>query len=227
MAEIPVYDVTAASHDYAESSAHQAQTIFAKVASGMGLDKVEWRQRIGQPLQTLYLNARYHDLVIIGQYNPEQHIDNLPNDLVQLVVLGAGRPVLVVPFAGTFRDVGHHVLVGREATRALTDAIPLLKKAKKTMVQTFNSRAISSEQGELPGGDISLYLARHGVEVELLANIDGVVDSGNQLLSTVADTNADLLVMGAYGHSRLLEIVLGGVTKRVLDSMTIPVLMSH
>ncbi|MDN0076717.1 universal stress protein [Crenobacter sp. SG2303] len=231
IAELPVHAFTSASYEYAEKCANQAQETFDSVVRAVGLDKIEWRKRIGRPIETLCLNARYHDLVVLGQSNPEQSVDNRQNDLVQQTVLGAGRPVLVMPYAGSFSDVGQQALVGwdarREATRALTDALPLLKLAKKTTVQTFNSHSMLSPQGELPGADISLYLARHGVPIELMADIDGVMDTGSQLLMTAANVGADLLVMGAYGHSRLLEIVLGGATKTVLESMTIPVLMSH
>jgi nucleotide-binding universal stress UspA family protein len=231
MAAVPVYDVTGTAQEYAENCADKAKETFDKVVRVIGVDQAEWRQSIGRPIEVLCLNARYHDLVILGQHNPEQSIDNLPKDFVPQVVLGAGRPVLVVPYAGRFADVGQHALVGwdagREAARVLTDALPLLKRAKKTTLQTFNSRQMFSKQGELPGGDISLYLARHQVSVELLGNIEGVMDVGAQLLSTVADVDADMLVMGAYGHSRLIELALGGATKTVLESMTVPVLMAH
>ncbi|MDN0073519.1 universal stress protein [Crenobacter sp. SG2303] len=231
MAEAPLHDVTAAAEKYAEKYAKQAKATFDKVIHAVGIDNIEWRQSIDSPIEALCLHARYHDLVILGQRNPDKHIDNLPRDFVQAVVLGAGRPVLVVPYLGSFTEFGKRALVGwdagRESIRALTDALPLLKRAQKTSLQTFNAKQFLSHQGELPGSDISLFLARHGVEVELLANINGVNDVGGLLLSTAADVDADFLVMGAYGHSRLVEIMLGGATKTVLESMTVPVLMSH
>jgi len=232
MAEVPFYDVTVAEREYAEKCASRAKETFDKVVQAFGIDQFEWRQQIiGRSIEVLCLNARYHDLVVLGQHNPERSIDNLPKDFVPRVILGAGRPVLVVPYAGRFADVGQRTLVGwdagREAARALTDALPLLKRAQRTMLQTFNSHQILSKQGELPGGDIALYLARHDVLVELLGNIENVSDVGSQLLSTAMNVDADLMVMGAYGHSRLIELALGGATKTILESMTVPVLMAH
>ncbi|MCW3478910.1 universal stress protein [Neisseriaceae bacterium JH1-16] len=230
MAEI-VTDIMAETQAYAERCAKMAHETFKQVVQEMGADKSEWCQHIGRPIESLCLNARYHDLVVMGQHNPEQSIDNLPKDFVELTVLSAGRPILIVPYAGSFVQCGRKVLVAwnasQEATRALTDALPLLKMASKTWIQTMNSRRLFNDQVDLPDADISLFLARHSVAVELLKDMNNIADEGNQLLSIVAGLDADLLVMGAYGHSRIFEIFLGGATRAVLESMTVPVLMSH
>ena len=113
----------------------------------------------------------------------------------------------------------------REATRALTDSIPLLREAETVHVIAFDPAA--APHGEVPGADIGLYLARHGIKVTVSQQTAPDVDVGNQLLSRAADLNADLIVMGAWGHSRLHELVMGGVTQTILRSMTVPVLMSH
>jgi nucleotide-binding universal stress UspA family protein len=144
-------------------------------------------------------------------------------------VLAAGRPVVILPSVGTFATLGRRILVAwnpsREATRAVTDAIPLLRLADLVHVMAVNPKA--TEHGTVAGADIGLYLARHGVRVEIKTDHGAEIDVGNELLSRAADLDADLIVMGGYGHSRLKEWVLGGATRTILESMTVPVLMSH
>jgi nucleotide-binding universal stress UspA family protein len=174
------------------------------------------------------LHARYADLVVVGQPD-EKDASGVEPDFVGRLLLAAGRPVLVVPYAGSFADTGKRVLVAwnasREATRALTDSIPLLREAEAVHVIAFDPAAAA--HGEVPGADIGLYLARHGIKVTVSQQSAPDVDVGNQLLSRAADLNADLIVMGAWGHSRLQELVMGGVTQTILQSMTVPVLLSH
>ena len=139
--------------------------------------------------------------------------------------------MLVVPYAFERRPVGRRVLVAwnasREAARAVSDALPLLKRAGQVDVVAFEPGKSGAAHGEEPGADIALYLARHGVKVTV-SRVDAPdLDVGNQLLSRAFDLSADLIVMGAWGHSRLRELVLGGVTRTVLESMTVPVLMAH
>jgi nucleotide-binding universal stress UspA family protein len=113
----------------------------------------------------------------------------------------------------------------REATRATTDALPFLKAADKVVVAPV--KPDRAAHGEAPGTDIGLYLSRHGVRVEVAAIQGTDLDAGNALLSRAADLSIDLIVMGGYGHSRMSELILGGVTRTMLESMTVPVLMSH
>jgi nucleotide-binding universal stress UspA family protein len=147
------------------------------------------------------------------------------------VTLASGRPILVVPYAGHFATLGQRVLVGwdasREATRAVGDAMPLLAAAEQVTVLAIDPQAGPGGHGELPGADISLHLARHGVKAVIERTVSADVPIGDVLLSRAADLGADLLVMGAYGHSRARELLLGGATRTVLGSMTLPVLMSH
>jgi nucleotide-binding universal stress UspA family protein len=142
-----------------------------------------------------------------------------------------GRPVLVVPYVGELKDVAQNVMVcwsaTREAARAVTDALPLLQRAQKVTVLSANPRGSAQGHGESPGSDIALYLARHGVRAEASRTAAQDVDVGNLILSCAFDAGAGLIVMGAYGHSRVREIVLGGTTRTVLSSMTGPVLLSH
>jgi nucleotide-binding universal stress UspA family protein len=145
--------------------------------------------------------------------------------------LATGRPVLVVPYAFERRPAGRHVMIAwnasREAARAVNDALPLLRRASHVHVVALSPVRSATAHGEEPGADIALYLARHGVKVTVSRDDAPEVDTGNLLLSRAFDLSADLIVMGAWGHSRLREFVLGGVTRTLLESMTVPVLMSH
>jgi nucleotide-binding universal stress UspA family protein len=212
----------------AAEAALVAQTVFRRAVEKAGLANSEWRTSSDEAVAAITLHARYADLVVMGQPDPE---DSAGVDAVVAheVVLAAGRPVLFVPFAGRFEQLGTHVLLAwngsREATRAATDALPLLRQADKVSVVTVNPHG--RLHGDIPGADIGLYLARHGVRVDVSTIVGTEVDAGNLLLSRAADLGCDLIVMGAYGHSRLRELVLGGVTRTLFDSMTVPTLMSH
>ncbi|WP_027211289.1 universal stress protein [Burkholderia sp. WSM2232] len=175
--------------------------------------------------------GRCADLIVAGQDNPgdaESYVGDLfPENLI----LTSGRPVLLVPYARSERSTGSRILVAwdgsREAARAVHDALPFMRHAKKTTVLTINGM-YHGGRACVRGADIAALIARHGVPVEVAdletANDDPV---GEVLLSAAADSSADLLVMGGYGHARWRELVLGGATRTILKSMTVPVLMSH
>jgi nucleotide-binding universal stress UspA family protein len=139
--------------------------------------------------------------------------------------------VLVVPYAGRFGECGRRVLVAwnasRAATRAVNDAMPLLARAETVTVLCIDPAADGRAHGETPGMDIAVHLARHAVKARVETTVSGGIGVGNALLSRVSDIGADLLVMGAYGHARVRELLLGGATRTILESMTLPVLMSH
>jgi nucleotide-binding universal stress UspA family protein len=190
----------------------------------------EWRQAEGPAVETLALSARYADLAIVGQRNvadEDYEVDEMPDRFI----LSAGRPVLVVPYAGVFPRVGQAVVVSwdasRLATRAVNDALPILRKAEKVHLLAINPEGGREGHGDVPGADIGLHLARHGVKAEASSIRAEDIDIGDALLSRAADFGADLIVMGAYGHSRWRELVLGGVTRHLLNHMTAPVFMSH
>jgi nucleotide-binding universal stress UspA family protein len=177
------------------------------------------------------LNARYSDLVIAGQRERDADDDaGLAPEFVDELVLSCGRPVLLVPYAGRFRDTGRRVLVAwnasSEAARAVADALPLLARAESVNIVVFEPGR-AGDHGEEPGADAALYLARHGVKATVSKYGGSGVDIGSQILSRAADLGADLIVMGAYGHSRMRELILGGATRTILESMTAPVLMSR
>ncbi|HEY9103501.1 universal stress protein [Chitinimonas sp.] len=194
-------------------------------------ERSSWQQHIGLPAAGLSLSARYHDLLVLGQTEPGVPVDGLPVDLVQSVVLGSGRPALVLPYAGEAHLARQHALVAwngsREATRALTDALPLLRRSAKVTVLTISPDIGPDGHGEQPGADIALYLARHDVKVTVAQDVGIGRDIGASLLSWSADHGVDLIVMGLYGHSRLREFIMGGASRTMLNTMTVPVFMSH
>jgi len=187
--------------------------------------QAEWRVARGFPAPETVLNGRYADLVILGQRWSDY--DGLRAPDPADVVLDVGCPVLVVPRAGQFERIERHALVAwngsREAARAVRDALPLLKQVAKVTVLAVNPE----QAGEEPGADIARHLARHGIAVEIDQSAAPEMATADVLLSRAADLGCDLIVMGAYGHARMRETILGGVTRSMLEQMTVPVLMSH
>ncbi len=178
------------------------------------------------------VKVTYADLIVVGQTDPDERLLNAPPSFPELVTLSVGRPVLFVPyFTDAYASLGTNILVAwnasREAIRAVSDALPLLKKANRVTAMVVNAKRDRKDRVDIPAADISLYLARHGVKVEATQSYTDELSVGDDLLVRAADGEFDLLVMGAYGHSRLREIVLGGVTQTLLQHMTVPVLMSH
>lgn len=171
--------------------------------------------------------ARRFDLTVVAQAESER--DAVRKGIIEGALFDSGRPVIVVPYIQTSPFVLDRLMIcwdgSRSAVRAIADAMPLLTLAGRTeVVIVANER---DKEDEVEGVDMGQHLARHGLNVEINRISRGEIDVGNALLSHAADTGADLMVMGGYGHSRLREFVLGGVTHSMLRSMTVPVLMSH
>ncbi|WP_225031475.1 MULTISPECIES: universal stress protein [Paraburkholderia] len=176
--------------------------------------------------------ARLADLVIAGQTDPQDPESFIADQFVEHLLMSAGRPVLLVPSAGAHTTLGQRVLVAwdgsREATRAIHDAMPFLSHAADVTLLTVGATRDEPPLWRIPGADIALTIARHGVKVNVReASASGDTPIGDVLLSQAAESGCDLIVMGAYAHSRLHELVLGGATRTVLQSMTVPVLLSH
>jgi len=175
-------------------------------------------------------HARHSDLIVLSQVDAAE-VSVLGTGFPADVVLGSGRPVLNIPYIGPAATLGQRVLVawdgGREAARAVNDALPILERAHSVTVLSVNPDASSDGQRRDPGADIALHLARHGVKVTAARTIAQEISVGDAILADIADNGTDLLVMGAYGRSRLRELVLGGVTRHMFEHMTVPVLMSH
>lgn len=213
----------------------RADAALARFAEVAGRNQVAFETRIDRVLYTeiaeaLATNARYADMVILGQFDPDDPAAG-PRYLPEQVILGCGRPALVVPYIGPAPTFGERAIVAwnasREAARAVNDALPLLERAKAVTVVSVNPGTRPFGHGEEPGADIGLHLARHGIKVEVERMEARELDAANAILSHLANQGADLVVMGAYGHSRMREFVLGGVTRTILAEMTVPVLMSH
>lgn len=171
--------------------------------------------------------ARRFDLSVVGQAEPDKVA---PEELIiEAALFESGRPVIVVPYIQRDGLKLDRVIVcwdaGRTAARALGDALPFLARAKSVdVVMVATERAKSDE---IPGADIAHHLARHGLNVEVKRIVTGGTDVPSTILSYAADVSADFIVMGGYGHSRLREFILGGATRGILSSMTVPTLMSH
>ena len=204
---------------------------FKRQVAQAGLHSAECRIATEEANAALTLQGHYADLVVLSQSNPDIRGVAAASVLPQHVLLHVARPVLLVPYAGKFSHIGQQVMVawdsGRESSRAVADALPILKLAAKVHVIVFNAKKGSPDGHEPhPGTEISLYLARHGVKVEA-SQEETSIDIGSALLSRMSDYGSDMLVMGGYGHSRFRETILGGITRTILEHMTVPVLMSH
>jgi nucleotide-binding universal stress UspA family protein len=171
--------------------------------------------------------ARCFDLSVVGQTEPDRPA---PEELIiESALFESGRPVIVVPYIQKQGLKLDRVLVcwdgGRTATRAIADSLPFLARAKAIDVVIVASGRAKSD--EIPGADIGQHLARYGLKIEVKRIVAADTDVPNTILSYAADSSADFLVMGGYGHSRLREFVLGGATRGILASMTVPALMAH
>lgn len=216
-------------NDYEWDEAKKMQQQFEKTIQASGCE-YEWRIEEGDTVRLLNLHGRYFDLIILGQNDPDRnsmyHI-SITGDLV----VGLGRPCLVLPFEGTVFRPAKRILVAwngsHTAARALNDAMPLLEAAEVVEVITINPEKTSLAEGDLAPADICLHLARHGVKAVATGHHSKGVDKGELLLTQASQMAADLLVTGAYGHSRVREFILGGVTRHLLNNMSLPVFMSH
>ena len=171
--------------------------------------------------------ARRFDVSIVSQANPD--VVEPQELIIEAALFQSGRPVVVVPYIQKTGLTLNRVLVcwdgGRQAARAIADALPFLHRAKAVEVVVVTTKPLKSD--DLPGADIARHLTHHDLNVDLKRLVTGGSDVANTLLSYAADVSADFIVMGGYGHSRLREFILGGATRGVLSSMTIPTLMSH
>ena len=170
--------------------------------------------------------ARLFDLSVVSQTDPNSDRDDF---MVEGALFNSGRPVLIVPYIQRTGLKLDRVMAcwdgSRNAARAIHDAMPFLARAKAVDVVTVGPE--KGKTGSIQGIDIAHHLARHGLNVELRSITAGNLDVANAILSDAADRDVDLIVMGGYGHSRLREFVLGGATRGILASMTVPTLMSH
>jgi nucleotide-binding universal stress UspA family protein len=226
------YDMAAMFHAYergAMNDKEAARLAFHKAIETKSVPS-EWRARNGSASEVLARCSAYADLVIVGQ-TERSGSQVFNDDLPEAVAFTAGRPVLVVPYAGARRPVGETVLLcwngSRESARAAADALPFLKAAKKVVVLMVDPMASTLHHDDETGARIAGWLARHGVKSTVQRDAASDADVGETILSRAAGYDVDLIVMGIYGHSRMRETVLGGVSRTMLSSMNVPVLMSH
>lgn len=214
--------------DELRDEADAALTRFESAAQQAGVLSFEARRIDDDAAVGICLQARYGDLVVISQDGPDAPSSRLRSDFAQYVLLHSVRPVLVVPAAGVDGELGNRITVAwngsSEAARAIASALPLLKRAGRVDLVVFD--ADNTDEGQEPGADVAVYLARHGVKVVLSSSASDD-DVGKALLKFAAEKQSDLIVMGAYGHSRLREVVLGGVTQSALSRSTLPLWMAH
>jgi nucleotide-binding universal stress UspA family protein len=216
--------------DELRADADRALDVFDTAARQTGVTSVERRRIDDDTAVGLSLQAPYCDLVVISQSAADDKLARQPADFPEFILLHCARPVLVVPAAGGREALGRRVTVAwngsANALRAITSAIPLLQKAEQVCLVVFNGDDGSGLHGEEPGADMAQYLARHGIRIDVTA-ASAPAGEGEALLAFAADKESDLIVMGAYGHARLREVLLGGATRTALRSSPIPLWMAH
>lgn len=192
----------------------------------------DWQVGRGMVGDAVARRARTADLVVLGQADADHKLPPSARNMIEDVLMNSGRPLLVVPFAGRFETIGTNVLIGwnatREAARAVHDALMVIEPDASVTVLTVQRGKAGVEPQEMPGADIAEHLARHGLHVSAARTAtDGTISDADALLSYASDVGTDLLVVGGYGHSRARELVLGGVSRGLLQHMTVPLLISH
>ncbi len=170
------------------------------------------------------------DLIIMGQSNPDRSPRNQHN-LIEKAVMNSGRPVLVLPYAGTFETVGENILLGwsgtRESSRAAHDALPFIKSANATQVFWVGKLSEKTQFIEQTAKQIAIGLDRHGAKVTVTHREPGSISIGDELLNEASDMGADLIVTGGFGHSKVYDFVLGATSNHILKTMTVPILLAH
>ena len=201
-----------------------ARELVARVSAEPGV-QIDWREVREAAEYWALRQALYADLLVLGQHDRAHRDTGVRADFVPSILIASGKPALVVPYIGTRASTFQTVMVAwketREAARALTAAIPILRTARA--VHVVLERDTMDAHKEL----LQAFLQRHGIEARYQTLTDSAAVAGEAMLSMAADLDADLLVMGCYGHSRARELVLGGASRTVLESMTLPVLMAH
>lgn len=212
-----------------EVAKEEAERIRTEIEASCRSQKLswEWRMAEGDHLDLLAANAHYADLAVVTHSRAELLEDRVVFHVPEHLPLVAACPVIVLPAEGEPKPIEDHALIAwkecREAARAVASAIPALKRAKEVTVLSL----LPPGGTDVSGAKLVEYLARHGVKAKAVSDHCSHGDTGDAILTHVATHHATLLVMGAYGHSRLQEMILGGVTRDVLNNLPVPVLLSH
>src|SRR5690606_36175740 len=205
--------------------------LFLERAEAAGLN-AQWRAPRGDADEALALHARYCDLPVMSKAERVDSVTSIIPNLPESVVMAAGRPVLMIPRVGQIPSIGQRVLYcwdqRREAARAFTDAAPFLKECKELVVLEIDRDEDLFRDCDIREQDISDYCVSRGYpKPKHLVKKSEDIGVGNVILNTASDMGSDLIVMGAYGHSRMRQWVMGGASRTLLSSMTVPVLLAH
>lgn len=229
--EVPSAATISAMQEAAQERADKIENIFRARVEREGLS-FEWRKFLtagGFSSSGVIDSARSADLIICGQID-EDTPSALRSD-IELLIFECGRPVLMVPYILKTPKPVEKALIAwngsREAARAAFDALPLLTGAKEIEILSVDARNNPSQTADLAGSELAATLARHGVKVNVNNIVSGGTPVGAVIENRVSDIGADLLIMGAYTHSRLRERLFGGATNTLLNSMTTLTLMSR
>jgi nucleotide-binding universal stress UspA family protein len=235
---VPVYtmttplptDLIVAAHEQAVNDAKTAARAFEQIATEAGIRYASrTTESVGNDgLEGVTRSLALSDLMIVGQQNPDAP-EPMREALIEAMLFQSGAPLLIVPYAGVKAFTPGRAIVawdgGAAAAHAVRAALPLLHLAEEVVVVIVKENIKRSS--ELAGTDIATHLARHDLHVEVREITNATGDIGQTILSFAADEAADWMVMGGYGHSRMREFFLGGATRGILESMTLPVLMTH
>jgi nucleotide-binding universal stress UspA family protein len=220
-----IFDTYRADQKAAAEHAVSAFTSRARLA-GVTFDSRIIAESVPEAATAFGVMARHYDLSVVAQGEPDD--DGIEGLAIQAALFDSGRPVLVVPYIQKEGLKLGRVMVcwdgSRSAARAVADALPVLQRAGQVDVVTVDRK---ERRNELRGAQLAEHLTRHKVKVDLKPLVAPDSETATVLLSQAADSEADLIVMGGYGHSRLREFVLGGVTRTMLGAMTAPVFMAH
>lgn len=230
--EIPI-DYSVAGQELSRKTAVDVVAKFEKAAKKSGIEFVSEiiACDVSRTPAQMAFHARLGDITFIGQPDPDDNDTGYYQALLDGVLFASGRPVYAVPYIGQSGHKMRKAVVawdgGGKAARAVNDAIPLLKDCEEVTVLVINPGQRSSAHGENPGVDIAAHLGRHGINATVNIEVSDNLTPATVILNYLSDAGADLLVMGAYGHSRLREWAFGGVTDSIMHQMTVPVFMSE
>jgi nucleotide-binding universal stress UspA family protein len=215
--------------DPLHDNAMRALEHFKDIASAAGVSH-DTRLAWDLASDALARQARFSDLVVVNQEDPDEALAETIGRIPEYVALTSASPVLVVPCVPVTQEPGQRVLVAwngsKEASAAMHVAIPLLQRAARVSIVSFRSPDDADTQDACYQADLAAFLARHEVSADIMA-LDRPIDGGNALLAMAGQETYDLIVMGCYGHSQFRELFLGGATRTVLNGATVPVLMAR
>ena len=223
-------------HELLEKGQVQAKVVADEFTALATAENIDYDTRVieckeGRAAQKLAHLARNFDIAVLRQANPDRPNADLVTDVAEEVLFSSGRPVLFIPYIGAHAIPCQRAVIAWDgsaaSTRAVHDALPLMEHMEEVVVLVVDAEDQERTNGEKPGDDISTHLNAHGINNRIERRVSDGVPTSTIILNALSDTGADILIMGGYGTSKLREVVLGGVTRTLLNSMTVPVFMSH